>query len=79
MRTVRSECLDHLLIVNKRHLERVLRTYCPPLHGHRPHQGIGQGIPERRPPPLRSLEPGESADLDATSVVPCGDATGWVA
>jgi len=27
VRTIRSECLDHLLIVNARHLERVLRTY----------------------------------------------------
>jgi putative transposase len=27
VRTVRSECLDHLLVVNERHLERILRTY----------------------------------------------------
>src|ERR1019366_8048870 len=27
VRTVRSECLDHLLIVNRGHLERVLRGY----------------------------------------------------
>jgi hypothetical protein len=27
VRTVRAECLDWLLIVNRRHLERVLRIY----------------------------------------------------
>jgi len=45
VRTVRTECLDHLLIVNARHLERVLRTYLRHYNGHRPHQGITQQIP----------------------------------
>jgi len=45
VRTVRSECLDHLLIVNARHLERVLRGYARHYNGHRPHQGIAQEIP----------------------------------
>jgi putative transposase len=27
VRTVRAECLDWLLILNRRHLERVLRIY----------------------------------------------------
>ena len=45
VRTVRSECLDHLLVVNARHLERILRTYARHYNGHRPHQGISQEIP----------------------------------
>jgi len=45
VRTVRTECLDHLLIVNSRQLERVLRTYLHHYNGHRPHQGISQQIP----------------------------------
>jgi len=45
VRTVRSECLDHLLIVNARHLERVLCSYVRHYNGHRPHQGISQQIP----------------------------------
>jgi len=44
VRTVRAECLDHLLIVNARHLERVLRTYVH-YNGHRPHQGLSQEVP----------------------------------
>jgi len=46
VRTIRSECLDHLLIVNARHLERVLRSYLRHYNGHRPHQGISQEIPK---------------------------------
>jgi len=45
VRTVRTECLDHLLIVNAPHLERILRTYMRHYNGHRPHQGICQQIP----------------------------------
>jgi putative transposase len=45
VRTIRAECLDHLLILNARHLERVLRTYLRHYNGHRPHQGISQEIP----------------------------------
>jgi putative transposase len=45
VRTVRSECLDHLLVVNPRHLERILRSYARHYNAHRPHQGISQEIP----------------------------------
>ncbi len=44
-RTIRSECLDHLLVVNERHLERVLRSYAQHYNEHRPHQGISQAVP----------------------------------
>jgi transposase InsO family protein len=47
VRTVRSECLDHLLILNEAHLERILRSYAHHYNGHRPHQGISQMIPAR--------------------------------
>ena len=45
VRTIRSECLDHLLIVNARHLERILHSYARHYNGHRPHQGLSQEIP----------------------------------
>ena len=50
VRTIRSECLDHLLIVNARHLERVLRSYARHYNRHRPHQGISQEIPAPKSP-----------------------------
>jgi putative transposase len=40
VRTVRSECLDWLLIVNRRHLERVLRAYVDHYNSQRPHRAL---------------------------------------
>jgi len=45
VRTVRSECLDHLLVVNQRHLERILHSYARHYNGHCLHQDISQAIP----------------------------------
>jgi transposase InsO family protein len=40
VRTVRSECLDWLLIFGRRHLERVLRAYIAHYNAQRPHRGL---------------------------------------
>lgn len=37
IRSVREECLDHLLILNERHLGRVLRAYVAYYNERRPH------------------------------------------
>ncbi len=44
--SVRRECLDHLLILSERHLVRVLRAYSTYFNTARPHQGLGQALPE---------------------------------
>jgi putative transposase len=44
--SVRRECLDHLLVVGERHLDRVVREYVAYFNRARPHQGIDQKIPE---------------------------------
>jgi putative transposase len=44
--SVRRDCLDHVLILSERHLLRVLRTYSTYFNGARPHQGLGQALPE---------------------------------
>ncbi|MBA2294233.1 MAG: transposase, partial [Actinobacteria bacterium] len=38
--TVRRECFDWLLIVNRRHLEHVLRVYVDHYNAHRPHRSL---------------------------------------
>jgi transposase InsO family protein len=48
LRSVRQECLDHLLILHERQLQRVLNAYVIYFNQARPHQGIGQQIPEQR-------------------------------
>jgi putative transposase len=40
VRTVRSECLDRLLILNAPHPERVLDVFVEQYNGHRPHRGL---------------------------------------
>jgi len=51
VRSVREECLDHLLIVNEAHLRRVLIAYTGHYNHARPHQGLGQQtpVPDDRP------------------------------
>jgi len=44
--SVRRECLDHLLVLGERHLTRVLREYVAYFNRARPHQGLGQTVPE---------------------------------
>ena len=46
VRTVRSECLDWLLILNRRHLERVLRIYLDHYNRQRPHRALDLHPPE---------------------------------
>ena len=48
--TVRRECLDWLLIANRRHLQHVLREFIDHYNRHRPHRALGLAPPEPRPP-----------------------------
>jgi putative transposase len=55
VKAVRAECLDWLLILNRRHLERVLRIYVDHYNRHRPHRALKlqppqPGTPEPQPP-----------------------------
>jgi putative transposase len=47
VRTVRAECLDWLLILGRRHLEHVLRTYTAHYNAQRPHRALALVPPER--------------------------------
>jgi putative transposase len=44
--TLRRECLDRILIVNRRQLERVLRVYTAHYNGHRPHRSLSLPPPD---------------------------------
>jgi transposase InsO family protein len=54
VRSVRTECLDHLLILGERHLRRVLTEYVTFFNQRRPHQGLGQQCPVPLGPRLQS-------------------------
>ncbi|MFI5387237.1 MAG: integrase core domain-containing protein, partial [Fimbriimonadales bacterium] len=58
VRTVRRECLDHLLIYGRRHLERVLGAYVAPYDEERPHRGLNLAVPAgNRTPQVRRTTP----------------------
>ncbi len=46
LRSVRQECLDHVLLLYERQLQRVLNRYVAYFNHARPHQGIHQQVPE---------------------------------
>jgi putative transposase len=45
VRTVRTECLDWILVWNRRHLEAVLARYVTHYNSARPHRGIDLDVP----------------------------------
>jgi transposase InsO family protein len=48
--TVRRECLDWILIPNRRHLRHVLHEFVDHYNRHRPHRALGPAPPESRQP-----------------------------
>jgi transposase InsO family protein len=52
VRTVRTDCLDRILIFGRRHLEHVLRVYRRHYNEHRPHRAL-----ELLPPDSRDRTP----------------------
>src|SRR6266566_2026436 len=53
--TLRAECLDWVLILGPRHLDRILRIYVQHYNRRRPHRGLELQVPE-------SLAPVEEVD-----------------
>jgi transposase InsO family protein len=50
VRTIRSECLDWLLVLNAAHLDGVVRVFMDHYNGHRPHRALALTSPEPRRP-----------------------------
>jgi len=46
--TIRRDCLDHVIVLNERHLRRVLKEYLTYYHRSRTHLGLGKDAPEPR-------------------------------
>lgn len=49
LRSVRAECLDHMIILGEAQLRSILQRYCVYFNTARPHQGIGQTVPDGPP------------------------------
>jgi len=46
--SIRRECLDHVIVVNERHLKRILKDYFDYYHCWRTHQSLEMDCPESR-------------------------------
>ena len=59
LRSVRQECLDHVLILHEKQLQCVLNGYVAYFNRARPHQGMAQQIPEPSQSALSAHQTGE--------------------
>jgi len=46
--SIRRECLDHVIVLNERHLRRILTCYFDYDHRSRTHQGLDMDCPDGR-------------------------------
>jgi len=46
--SIRRECLDHIVVLNERHLKRILRSYVAYYHQWRPHRSLELDAPDSR-------------------------------
>jgi putative transposase len=61
--TLRRELLDHVLIVNERHLRRTVTVYLVHFNAARPHRSLGQLAPA-----LAETQPPEPIDLAGSRI-----------
>jgi putative transposase len=47
--SIRRDCLDHVIVINERHLRRILRDYLKYYHTSRTHLSLNKDPPEHRP------------------------------
>jgi len=57
-------CFDHVIILNERHLRRVLREYLDYYHRSRTHLGLDKDCPEPR-----AVESPEAGPIDSEPVL----------
>jgi putative transposase len=58
-----QECLDWILVADRRHLGRFLRTFADHYNGHRPHRALGLVAPNQaQVTPLRQTLPASAVD-----------------
>ena len=58
--SIRRECLNHMIVLNERHLQRILSSYFDYYHGSRTHLSL-----DRNSPIKREVEPPERGKVIA--------------
>lgn len=68
VRTVRSECLDRILIWNQNRLRKVLDSYVAHYNGGRPHRGLHLDIPAP-PAPAGGRDGDDAGAIERTDIL----------
>jgi transposase InsO family protein len=53
--SIRRECLDHVIVLNERHLRRILQRYFGYFHRTRTHLSVDKDVPDTRPVQLPAM------------------------
>ena len=59
IRSIRNDCLDHVIVLNESHLKRILTSYFEYYHNDRTHYGLGKDTPVERPIQPRPAKSGK--------------------
>jgi putative transposase len=59
VRSVQNECLDHILVFGRRHLEQILRGYVAHYNAERPHRSLALAAPAGAPHGARGSPPSD--------------------
>ena len=59
--SIRRECLDHMIVLGRRHLKKIIANYVDYYHSARTHLSLDKDTPECRP--TQSREQGKVAEL----------------
>ena len=62
--SIRRDCVDHMIVVNERHLRKILRGYLAYYHDSRTHLGLAGDSPKHR-----EVEPPERGSIVALPVL----------
>jgi transposase InsO family protein len=62
--SIRRECLDHLIVLNERHLKKILTEYLAYYHGSRTHLSLEQNAPDPQ-----AVEPSERGPIRSVPIL----------
>ena len=67
--SLKRECLDHMLVLNRQQLHRSAREYVDYYNHLRPHQGLGQLVPDQFDPDPQPMVDGDTTKINSTPIL----------
>ena len=71
IRSIRNDCLDHVIVLIERHLKRILSFYFEYYHHDRTHYGLGKDLPLECPIQPRPVEDGNLIEFPRVGGLHC--------